>query len=406
MIYTAKAICRSCNSPLREVLSLGTQRLAAWLDRPGQDSPEAPLDLMACVNNDCSLVQLRHTVEADLLFRHADYGYRSSLNGHMIQVLQDVAYQTMDKIQLKDGDTIIDIGANDGTLLRSYPHHANFNLVGFEPIEKFKPYWDDIGMVINNYFSAEDYSGPAARIVTAIAMFYDLDDPNTFVRDVHKVMADDGVFVIQVSYLPFMYATGDYMTMCHEHLEYYSLKALEYLLNQNGLYVFDAAINDINGGSLRVYASKERKAQSYMLQSFQAWEASYLSSERGSHLSFANRVKELTEDLLFLLYDLKSRGKTIYAYTASTKGQVLLQYAGLGPDTIDAASDINKDKWGKYCAGSDIPVISEEQARRGNPDYYLLLAWFFLDTFVKRERGWIDGGGRFILPMPSVSLVP
>ena len=394
--------CRSCKSSLIQVLSLGDQRITGWLDHPDEAGPVAPLDLMLCSNSECRLLQLGHTVNSDLLFRN--YYYRSGMNQTMRDALADITTQAQKKVALEPRDTVVDIGANDGTLLNTYPQGVT--KIGFEPALNLREDAERGGNhIISDYFSRQAYPDKAnkAMIVTAIAMFYDLEDPHQFVSDVADILADDGVFTIQLSYLPLMLFQNAFDNVCHEHLAYHSLRSLDFIVSKHGLKMFDAEINDTNAGSIRVYMGRER-SPSPMMIALRRWEDAIRLDTRRPYDEFAERVEAIRDQLVNIVGDITSEGKTVYGYAASTKGNVTLQYCGFGPEHIPAIADVNRRKWGKYCAGSGIPVVSEEEARKDNPDYFLVLAWAFMDEFRRREEEWRRQGGKFIVPMPEVRI--
>ena len=399
---TKVASCRSCDSSLILVLRLGDQRIAGWLDHPDEASPAAPLDLMLCSNTECRLLQLGHTVKSDLLFRN--YYYRSGMNQTMRDALADITTQSQKKVVLERRDTVVDIGANDGTLLNTYPQ--GITKIGFEPALNLREDAERGGNhIISDYFSRQAYPEKAnkAKIVTAIAMFYDLEDPHQFVSDVADILADDGVFTIQLSYLPLMLFQNAFDNVCHEHLAYHSLRSLDFIVSKHGLKMFDAEINDVNAGSIRVYMGRER-SPSPMMIALRQWEEAIRLDTRHPFDEFAERVEAIRDQLVSIVGNITSEGKKVYGYAASTKGNVTLQYCGFGPEHIPAIADINRRKWGKYCAGSGIPVVSEEEARKDNPDYFLVLAWAFMDEFRRREEKWRRQGGQFIIPMPEVRI--
>ena len=399
---TKVAFCRSCDSSLIHVLRLGDQRITGWLDHPDEAGPVAPLDLMLCSNSECRLLQLGHTVNSDLLFRN--YYYRSGMNQTMRDALADITTQAQKKVVLERRDTVVDIGANDGTLLNTYPQ--GITKIGFEPALNLREDAERGGNhIISDYFSRQAYPEQAnkAKIITAIAMFYDLEDPHQFVSDVADILADDGVFTIQLSYLPLMLFQNAFDNMCHEHLAYHSLRSLDFIVSKHGLKMFDAEINDINAGSVRVYMGRER-SPSPMMIALRQWEEAIRLDTRHPYDEFAERVEGIRDQLVNIVGDITSEGKKVYGYAASTKGNVTLQYCGFGPEHIPAIADVNRRKWGKYCAGSGIPVVSEEEARKGNPDYFLVLAWAFMDEFRRREEKWRRQGGKFIIPMPEVRI--
>lgn len=401
--------CRSCSSPLLvDVLDLGELHLSAFVNE-GEDTPKYPLELVLCAS--CSLVQLRHTAPADEMYRQ--YWYRSGTNHSMTEELRGIARAATLALG-KDKFTALDIGCNDGTLLRAYDV-ARVRTVGFEPAKNLIQYAErGVDVVINDFFNAEawhrvwrDLGAPdtKADIVTSIAMFYDLDDPNEFVNDVRHVMADDGVWVIQMADLKSMLDRNMWDNICHEHLEYYSLIALENLLGRHGFYVADVERNDVNGGSIRVFVRKQPGGRSSdRVMAMRVAEIEDKLDTAAPYAAFAERVRSLTEELVSFVRQEVYSGKKVYAYGASTKGNTLMQYAGIG-HLISAAAERNPDKWGKLTVGTHVPIISEEQARADRPDYFLVLPWHFRDEFVERERAYLEQGGAFIFPLPEFKVV-
>lgn len=404
-MFQVRTTCRVCGSPFIPIIDLGMQRLTGWTKTPDEEGPEGPLSLVRCSNPPCSLVQLEHTMDADLMWRDADYGYRSGLNPIMVDALANIVKCVQRKVYLEDGDIVVDIGSNDGTLLRNYPRPSVIP-VGFEPVKKFAEEGSrDIDYFINDYFSYEDYPfTQPAKAVTAIAMFYDLEEPDKFVSDVNAILDDEGVFVLQLNYLPIIMLQNDFLCICHEHLEYYTIESIEYLLARHGLHAFDAEINEINGGSLRLYVDRGQRTESFMLYVLREWEKRLQLTTEAPYQEFVDNIEGIREDLIEIVNNANDDGKIVCGYASSTKGNVLLQYCGFGPSDIMAISEKNPDKWDRYCAGSNIPVISEQEARELNPNYFLVLAWAFQDEFRRREKAWHDGGGQFILPVPQVAI--
>jgi hypothetical protein len=415
--YTERTTCRVCGSAaLREVLSLGELCVSNFTDADARGpSLAAPLILALCAREagGCGLLQLRHTVERDALYR--TYWYRSGTNASMRADLGELAARAEAVAALEAGDIALDIGANDGTLLRSYRTHGIIR-AGFEPAQNLRTTAEVGGQaIINDYFSAMGFFAalPArrAKIVTAIAMFYDLEDPNTFVADLARVLAPDGLAIIQMSYLPLMLSQNAFDNICHEHLEYYALGSLEFLLARHRLEVFDVELNDVNGGSFRAYirhsgartpripGGKER------LAALRESEAALALETSAPYEAFARRVERIRNELIALLEREVGAGKQVYVYGASTKGNTLLQYFGLDTRLIRAAAERNPQKWGLSTVRTNIPIISEVEARSEQPDYFLALPWHFMGEFLARERAFLERGGKFITPLPEVRVV-
>ena len=313
---------------------------------------------------------------------------------------------------LSPGDVVLDIGANDATSLKAYQTEG-IRRVGIDPsAEKFRRFYtDDISLEVD-FFDKAAYDRVCdlpASIVTSIAMFYDLPDPYLFARDIASVLADDGIWHFEQSYLPLMMSQLAYDTICQEHLEYYSLTVVEKILDQAGLKIIDVELNGANGGSFAVTAAhKENDSLPVNTDTIEQ----LLAEEREAGLStlepyreFAGRAKRHAEALYETLRSLKSEGKKVLGLGASTKGNVLLQYAGIGTDLLDAISDVNPDKWGCVTPGTHIPILPETVARAMGPDYFLVLPWHFRDGIIEREAEFLAGGGKLIFPLPTIEIV-
>ena len=399
--------CRSCKSKwLEKIISLGEMYLVDFLE--GDEKPaKYPLDLVLC--KDCSLLQLGHTTPTSSLYTDR-YGYRSGTNQTMRRHLSQIVQKVEGLVSLTPTDIVVDIGCNDGTLLKAYGASA-FTKVGFDPVKKFARDIDGTRIrFVGDYFTKERYKDiydeRKAMVITAISMFYDLDEPNKFVSDVAMVLDDDGVFIVQQNYLASMLQNNAFDNIVHEHIEFYSLLSLENLLERHRLMVFDVKLNDLNGGSFRTYICHmgSREASEEVLDLREA-EAKLGLQDVLVYRGFASRIEAIRDKLYNLIEGLVRDGKTVYLYGASTRGNTLLQYCGLDNRLITAASERNPEKWGKKFASVGVPMISEEQAREDNPDYCLVLPWFFREEFLKREVEYLKQGGKFIFPLPEVEVV-
>lgn len=408
--------CRVCGSEaLHDVLTLGNQSISNFLDT-AVESPAAPLELVLCDTNDggCGLLQLRHTADQGFLYRN--YWYRSGVNTTMQAALSDVTQKAEHLVPLKANDIVIDTGSNDNTLLKSY-RTPGIRRVGFEPATNLMPYAQDETIhVINDFFTGdafqEAYPQEKAKIITSIAMFYDLENPNSFVADAAHCLDDKGLWIIQMMYLPTMLTHNIFDNICHEHLEYYSLHTLDYLLKRHGLKIIDVELNDVNGGSIRTYITHEHNTSitplpgaSERLQNLRQQEEQLQLTTAEPYHAFASRVEQIKDSLTQFIRDEAAQGKKIYVYGASTKGNTLLQYFGLDREVIPAAAERNPDKWGKLTVATFIPIISEEEARAHQPDYFLILPWHFLLEFIKREEAFLKKGGKFIVPLPEFKII-
>jgi len=398
--------CRACgSSSLDLVLSLGEQALSHFVEVDSREpTPRFPLNLVACA--DCGLVQLRESAPKELLYGE-DYGYRSGISEIIRADLQDIVESSTRFRPLREGEVVVDIGCNDGTLLSFYPD--SLERAGFDPLTKFQAEVTAKGIrFIGEYFNAGTYKlhfgSRKASIVTAISMFYDLEDPNEFLEHVLEVLADDGLFVIQQNYLVSMIENNAFDNICHEHLEYYSLSTLQTLLQRHGLVVFDVEQNDINGGSIRTYIGREGrwKVNERVLQLIGA-EPSMTGKE--AYTRFRERCERIRETVVRLVFDEVANDRRVFALGASTRGNTLLQYFGLDASVITGAMERNPEKFGKKIASVGIPILPEDECRQIGPDYMLVLPWHLRRQIVQRERGFLESGGKLIFPLPRPSVV-
>jgi SAM-dependent methyltransferase len=404
---------------LEPVLSLGEQYVSGFVPPRQPDGPKAPLELVLC--QQCRLLQLRHTVPGETMYQ--EYWYRSGTNQTMRNALADISASASELIALRSSDSVLDIGCNDGTLLNSYTVPGLYK-IGFDPAENLAVFSRKVGdKILVGFFNSDTFlADPELRnrrpkVVTSIAMFYDLEDPNKFVSDIHRVMHPEGVWIVQMSYLPLMLKQNDFGNICHEHLEYYSLQSLEYLLNRHGFSVVDAELNDVNGGSIRALI-RNRTADPNLFgdEAYRKQAAGRISRLRESeaelgldrmmpYREFAERVEGIKRQVRDFIKDQVAQKKKIFVYGASTKGNTMLQYFGLDNSVIGAAAERNPDKWGMVTVGTRIPIISEAEARAAKPDYFLVLPWHFIDEFKAREHDYLSSTGKFIVPLPQFTLV-
>jgi SAM-dependent methyltransferase len=414
-MYTVAKNCRICgNADFRSLVHLGEQCLTGRFPKSAtQPLTRGPLELVKCHGpGSCGLVQLHHIYDPDEMYGEG-YGYRSSLNRSMVDHLKQTVAGLRRHSDPGPDDLVLDIGSNDGTLLAFYPENRA-TLVGIDPsAEQFRKYYrKDIELVVD-FFSAEVFArrfgGRKARIVTSIAMFYDLAEPLSFMRDVASVLADDGVWLFEQSYLPTMLRVNAYDTICHEHLEYYCLHQIHRMAGLTGLRICDVTQSDVNGGSFAVTVAREESS----VPSNEAVVNAMLAQEKAEgldtltpYLAFGERVKDHRRKLIALLQSLKRQNKTVLGYGASTKGNVVLQYCGITPELLPAIAEVNSDKFGCFTPGTNIPIISEAEARARKPDYFLVFPWHFRENILKREAAWIGTGGKMILPFPEIEVFP
>jgi hypothetical protein len=367
-----------------------------------------PLELVWCPES--GLLQLAHSYDPDELYGE-NYGYRSSLNRSMADHLERKIRFLEECADLQPGDAVLDIGSNDGTALKAYTVHG-IERIGIDPTgRKFRSFYPAEIKLVPEFFSETAYKAATrkpARIITSIAMFYDLEDPVAFARAVHEILADDGLWHFEQSYMPSMLRLGAYDTICHEHLEFYWLSAIQPILAAAGLRIIDARMNGVNGGSLAVSAAKHgsrfQADQSVIDWLLEQEDRMGLSTPR-PYRDFEERVFRHRNDLRRLLRALEADGKRVIGYGASTKGNVLLQFCGITRKEVAAIADVNPDKFNAFTPGTRIPIVSEEEARAMNPDYFLVLPWHFKEGILHRERGHLDRGGKMIFPFPEIEIV-
>lgn len=402
--------CRSCNSrDIRDVFELGNQVLSGVFVSDNLDSiTSGPLTLFQC--NQCHLVQLRHTYSLDEMYNEG-YGYRSGSTEYMNNHLNDIVDFAKNKVTLNNDDYVLDIGCNDGTLLSHYSD--KINRLGIDPVaKKYLEIYDKDIVVITDFFTKESYfsaTSEQAKIITSISMFYDLEKPVDFAKDIASVLSLNGVWVFEQSYLPAMLRQNSYDTICHEHLEYYSLLAIQYIVNSAGMTLIDVSQNEVNGGSIRLAAVHSNSALAKKVSPELTW---LLEQEKHHNIFgndtfeiFKNNVVRQKKDLVKLLKELKSGGKTVIGYGASTKGNVILQYCGISIDLLPCIGDITPSKNGTFTPGTEIPIISMEKAKSMCPDYFLVLPWAFRSDILLRESETIKNGVKFIFPLPFVEIV-
>lgn len=400
--------CRICGgAELEQVLDLGEQMLTGvFPSEIGADITRGPLRLVKCTSGaGCGLVQLAHRFDLGEMYGN-NYGYRSGLNPAMVRHLHAKVARIRERIELRDGDLVIDIGSNDGTTLAAYP--AGLVRVGIDPTaEKFAAYYPSGSRLVADFFSAgvveRQGLGQHARVITSFSMFYDLEDPLQFMRDVHGALADDGLWVFEQSYLPSMLEMNSYDTVCHEHLEYYALAQVKWMADRVGFTLVDLEFNDVNGGSFSVTASRSAGAvEAAEVGAVLAREAAAGMDGTAPLLEFARRVAESRREVLEFVDHARAEGRRVAALGASTKGNVLLQYCGLGPDRIEAVGEVNPEKFGTYTPGTWIPVVPEAGLVASSPDYLLVLPWHFRRFFVENPR--LDGT-TLVFPLPRLQVV-
>lgn len=387
--------CRICDGKLETVLDMGTIYQSNFLTDASR-AILAPLNLARCIK--CNLVQLKHDGNLDSMYRQ--YWYKSSLNQSMVEALRSVVDSINGRVALEAGDVVVDIGCNDGTLLSMFPE--NVFKIGYDPSNNLaEEAQENCDFFINDYFPANYPVKAKAKVITSIAMFYDLPDPRAFIDKVRSIMRVDGIWVIQFTDLLSMFQVNAFDNICHEHVEYYSLAVLKSLLDQHGFEVVDVLYNQVNGGSVRAYVGfKGVYAVTDAVSEMLKQEDLYMQSFDNPFAAFSDRVTRIKEQCVEYIQHEHAAGKKIFITGASTKGNTLLQYFGLNKDIIPYAAEVNADKFGLRTVGTDIEIIPERQAIEMKPDMFLVLPWHFINGFLRSYHEYISGGGRLMVPMP------
>lgn len=402
------AKCRFCyGKRLSRVLEFGVFALSGVFPKSEtQASTIGSLDLIMC--EDCSLVQLERSYLPGDMYGE-NYGYRSGLNQSMVEHLKSIASYCEDKVQLKSGDTVLDIGSNDGTLLANYDQEGIVR-IGIDPTaKKFIEFYSDGTIVRPTFFSKDAFESASpspAKVITSIAMLYDLEDPRQFVSEVASCLDETGIWVSEQSYMPWMVISGAYDTVCHEHLEYYSLTSLKKIVESAGLRVVDVSINAANGGSLRTTFCHNESSQptKESVKELIAWEESIGLSKPEFFSEFQNFVMNHGITLNKLVSDLVESGARVGALGASTKGSIVLQHAKLVKPLIERVGDVNPFKFGRFMPNSNVEIVSEETFLESPPDVVIILPWHFRSTFREKLRSFLTDGGKIIWPLPSIAL--
>jgi hypothetical protein len=408
--YTRVEQCRlSGSKTLIPVLDLGNQALTGVFPRSREEPVTVgPLRLVWCP--DSGLLQLDHSFNLTEMCGE-NYGYRSGLNQSMVRHLTQKIRELERLADLKPGDTVLDIGSNDATSLKAYST-LGITRVGIDPTGgKFRTYYTGDLILVPDFFSASVYKKAGAQpaaIVTSIAMFYDLEDPVDFARQVEQVLAPGGIWHFEQSYMPSMLRMTSYDTVCHEHLEYYSLTVVTRILEAAGMRALDVKMNAVNGGSFAVTAVRRddpRRGSEPVIDWLLHQEDRMGLGTPRPYRDFEERVYRHRADLMRLLKTLAADGREVIGYGASTKGNVLLQFCGVTTNEVRAIAEVNSDKFGAFTPGTHIPIIAEAEARAMKPDYFLVLPWHFKEGILQREAEFLARGGRMIFPFPEIEIV-
>lgn len=410
--FKYRSLCRVCSEELDDLISLEPQYLSPTFVKSNVNNElskiKIPLTMSICKNSLCSLVQLRETTDPNLLY--TNYFYRSSTNLMMLESLKKVVAKSQTFVSLKKDDIVVDIGSNDCSMLSFFPNHTN--RIGIEPATNIDwTYTDKTIQIINDFFPSsklEKYTDKKkVSIFTSCAMFYDLDDPNSFVKAIKDNLDQNGVWCIQLSYVLLMIKNLNFYDICHEHLEYYSLNSLNFLMEKNGLEIVHAETNDVNGGSLLVFIKhlnlKNQKTDE--LKKLILLEEKMNLKSPEIYKKFFLEMKELSLKVNNYLKNEIQNNRLVIGLGASTKGNILLQYFKINKDMIPYISEKQKMKVGLKTLGTDIELISEEKARSLKPSCMLMLPWYFKKEILNREHEYLQQGGSILIPMPYVHVV-
>lgn len=410
--------CRSCGSnKLKSIINLGSHYVSNFVESNENLVSKVPLELVLCEEEGggCGLLQLKHDAPNDEMWGE-QYWYKSNINPTIKADLKDIVENANKLKVLNGGDIVIDIGCNDGTMLGYYDTDKKLRVVGFEPSGNVAREAKEKGFeVITDFFNKESYTNKfgneKAKVITAISMFYDLEDPNKFLEDINYCLDDDGLFIIQQNYLVKMLENNGLDNICHEHREYYSFRSLNNLLKRHNLETFDVILNGINGGSIRTYIRKKgsslqaSEGSQKRIEDIEKNELSLGLDTAKPYLDFASKVDEIKKKILDFINGEIAGGKVVCGSGASTKGNTTLQYFSLGPEMINAIEDKNPEKFGKFTIGTMIPIDSPEKVEEMKPDYLLVLIWYFLEDVKRNQQDFLNRGGKLIVPMPVPKLI-
>jgi len=396
--------CRNCkNSNLIKLFSLGNLSFTGKFPSRNKKIKKAPLDLMMC--SSCRLVQLAHSYNLKYLYG-SDYGYRTGINVTMKRHVSKVTKLLSKMTNLKPTDAVLDIASNDGTLLKEYP--KNIITFGIDPlVKKYMKNYSNINHKISDFFSLRKIlkkTKKKFKVISALAVFYDLENPNKFLSEVESILDDDGIFLIEIAELLSMFKHNMFDAICHEHLTYYTSKVVVEMSKKNNLRVFDIMVNDINGGSTQYFICKKNaifKNKTNKIKKILNEEKRFKLDKKDTYLKFILDINKIKEKVIKIIKKIKLKNNKIHGYGASTKGNVILQYFGISKREIDFIADRNPKKYNQYTPGTSIKIISEEKSRKVKPDYYFVLPWHFKREILKREKKAISKGSKFIFPLPK-----
>ncbi len=411
MLYTQITECRICwNEHLTDIMDLWIQSMTWIFPNPGEEVESWPLAIVKCYwENACGLLQLKHNYDLERMYGD-DYGYRSWLNQWMVKHLWNIVEKIKSLINLSPWDLIIDIASNDGTLLKAYGDNW-FELVWIDPTaKKFESFYAPYTNFISNFFSADivkQKTNKKAKVITSISMFYDLPNPMVFLNDLKEILADDGIWILEQSYMPTMIDMVSYDTICHEHLEYYTLKQIKWMTDKMGMIIFDVVLNDVNGWSFQVFVTKDSKrpVNTKAIQSLLDHEETWWYSSWEIFKEFKSNIEKHKKAVQDFFTTVKKENKKVIWYGASTKWNVTLQYCGITNEMLPFIAEVNDYKFGRTTPWTKIPIISEKEAHWMKPDYFFVLPWHFKKWILEREEAYLNNWWQFVFPLPYLEII-
>ncbi|MDA7847059.1 class I SAM-dependent methyltransferase [Amylibacter sp.] len=396
--------CRVCgSSDLVKVFDLGLQALTGVFIPKGQSVNQFNMSLSMCKS--CGLTQINEVYDLDLLYG-AGYGYESALNSSMVEHLKSKAEMLKNIVSLNDGDIVIDIGSNDATSLSFFGNNLQKIGVDFTGTKFIDNYKKSHSILVPDFFPSKNLdtilNNKKVNLISSYSCFYDLPDPVLFAKEIAKILKDDGVWCLEQSYMPLMLETNSFDTICHEHIEYYRLNDIDNICEFSGLEIKDIEFNDINGGSFSLIVGHKNSEILRKEKVNNILENENSKNWFNEFSEFHTRIEALKKETLKLLSDLKKDGKRVVGIGASTKGNVLLQHYEIDSNLLDSIGEVNKNKYGCTTPGTNIPIVSEDELLKSNPDYLFVLPWHFKEFFTNNKK---FKGFRVIFPLPSLEII-
>ena len=397
--------CKNCKSrSLKKIIYIGNQPISShFYTKKKHRLKNYSLDLYVCQK--CNLIQFKSLPKLDDMYG-LNYGYRTSLSPLMIEHMKNKFLENKNEL-IKKKTYILDIGCNDGTFLNFFKKFKNVNLYGVDPsAEKFKRYHSKKINLVVDYFERKKIQKKFKDInfdlITSFAMFYDVEDPNSFCKDINNLLTKNGKWILELSYFPLLLQNLTYDQICHEHVTYYTLTTFENIIKKNGLKILDFNLNNINGGSIEIICSKKTAKHSPNKKKINLQKNFEKKINCKSYQNFNNRVRNIKKTLNLFLK--KNKGKVI-GYGASTKGNIVLNHCGIDSKKLKYICDANTYKHNRFTPGSNIKIISKQKMRTLKPKFLLVLIWSFRKEVIQQEKNYINDGGKLIFHLPKFHIV-